>query len=257
MRQAGDRPMLRSDDDYRRPEEAAVAFYGFEKNTPRIMAEFKRAGKPVVFVDLGYWQRKGRARWDGYHKVAVNDRHPTAHFQRCWHDDSRLRRFGVKMQPWRTAGAHILIAGMSARSAASYGLAPEEWERRAVAELTRHTERPLIYRPKPSWREARPIDGTRFSPKAEPLAEVLENCHAVVTHHSNVAVDALVMGVPVFCKEGVAAPMGLRDLGWIEAPHYPEDRVQWAADVAWCQWSLEEMRSGAMWRHLKDEGLVP
>lgn len=133
----------------------------------------------------------------------------------------------------------------------------EEWERNAVAALRKVTDRKIVYRPKPSWTGAKPIEGTSFSPRSESLNDVLRDCHAVVTHHSNTAVDALVAGVPVFCLEGVASPLALDDLASIENPVTPDGREQWAADVAWTQFSVKEMQCGLAWRHLKDEGVVP
>jgi len=43
--------------------------------------------------------------------------------------------------------------------------------------------------------------------------------------------------------------MGLTDLSSIETPVYP-DRDKWLAHLAYCQFSFEEMRSGAAWRML-------
>jgi hypothetical protein len=43
--------------------------------------------------------------------------------------------------------------------------------------------------------------------------------------------------------------MGLIDLSLIESPIYP-DRDKWLAHLAYCQFSFEEMRSGAAWRML-------
>jgi hypothetical protein len=137
----------------------------------------------------------------------------------------------------------------------------ESWERTVVETLRAQSDRKIIYRPKPSWTEAKPIPGTTFSPRAQPLIELLgKQCHAVVTHHSNVAVDGLVSGVPAFIKLGAAAPMSLStsNLAMIEYPYYPLDRYreQWLNDLAYCQWSLKEMSNGACWSHLKEEGLV-
>ena len=94
----------------------------------------------------------------------------------------------------------------------------------------------------------------RRKPKAgetlEPLAEALGKAHALVTHSSNVAIEAVVAGVPVFVSpSSAAAPMGLSDLSLIETPVYP-DRDQWLAHLAYCQFSFEEIRSGAAWRML-------
>jgi hypothetical protein len=52
--------------------------------------------------------------------------------------------------------------------------------------------------------------------------------------------------------------MGLQDFGCIEVPYRPDiDTVQeWLNDVSYCQWSMDEMKDGTCWRHLRSEGLV-
>ena len=220
------------------------------------MADYVKSGRKVVFVDLGYWGRRHGGRFRGFHKISVDARHPTKYLMTRDRDASRLRRFGVVVKPWRERGDHIVLAGMSLKSAKSYGFKAEEWERNAVAELRKHTDRPIIYRPKPSWLEATHIPTTTMQRTALP-DQALQNCHAVVTHHSNVAVDALAAGVPAFCMDGVAVPMSLQKRHEIENPIFPKGREQWLANIAWSQWSVDEMESGAMWRHLKAEGLIP
>lgn len=255
-RAAGYNVTVKDEGSYSTPDSEIVAFYGYIKTLPRIMDEYIEAGRKVVFVDLGYWGRRHGGRFKGFHKISVNARHPTEYLMARDRNVSRLRRFGVVVQPWRTRGDHIVLAGMSKKSAESYGFEAEEWERNAVAELRRHTDRPIIYRPKPSWLEATHISATTM--QRTPLPDqALVNCHAVVTHHSNVAVDALAAGVPTFCMDGVAAPMSLQKLRKIENPLFPQGREQWLANIAWAQWNVDEMESGVMWRYLKSEGLIP
>jgi len=43
----------------------------------------------------------------------------------------------------------------------------------------------------------------------------------------------------------------------IEEPYRPKDRAQWAANVAYCQWSVMEIQTGLMWQYLKAEGMIP
>lgn len=254
IRAAGDVPQMLWDTEHRQNAiYDACVFYGYTRNLQRIMADYKRVGKPAVYIDLGYW---GRVKNNGYHKIVVNGRHPTEYFQRR-HDDTRARALGIVAKPWRKDGEHILIAGMGAKAAiiAEY-LEFESFERTAIKQLKEHTARKIVYRPKPSCRSSGEINGTVYSPKSEPLEAVLANCHAVVTHHSNVAVDAILEGIPAFCVQGVAVPMALQDLSLIENPIYPDGREQWINDIAYTQWTWTEMAQGLPWRHLKDEGLV-
>jgi hypothetical protein len=256
-RAAGYTSVLRPDDLYRKQRESIVAFYGYQKNLPTIFAETVAAGNRMVFADLGYWCRRHGGRWAGYHKITVGSRHPDAYFMDFNRDRTRLDSFGIVPERWRKGGRHIIVAGMSAKAAESLGMQPEQWERQAVRELRKATDRPIIYRPKPSWNGWSAIPGASLDTAGRPIGEALRGCHAVVTHHSNAAVDALIAGIPAFCESGAAMPLALRDLSRIEKPERPAGREQWLANLAWCQWSVAEMESGAMWRALRTDGLIP
>lgn len=230
----------------------AAVFWGYTQPMQDIAAAYRAVGKPFVYMDMGYWHRHK------YYKVAINARHPTAYFQKIPRDPSRRNVFGVSPTRFtldESTGDCVLIAGMGAKAAWAEKEEPvESWERKTVAALRELTDRPIIYRPKPSWRKFTPIEGTTLSMPTEPLGNVLVKTWAVVTHHSNVGVDALLLGVPVFTWAGAAYPLALQDLQFIEVPKRPAlvDVMQWANDLAYCQWSLDEMRDGSAWRYLKE-----
>jgi hypothetical protein len=251
----GYRVTQRCEGEYTKPIDDIAAFYGYQKNLPQIMRDYVGSGRKVVFLDLGYWGRREGGRFMGFHKVSVNERHPTAYFMRRQHSSDRITRHGIRTMDWKP-GRHILLAGMSAKSAESYGLQPEEWERWAAAEIRKYTDRPIIYRPKPSWKDATAIAETVMD-RAGPLERALDGCHAVVTHHSNVAIDALVAGVPAFCWDGVATPLCSQDLSKIETPFKPRNRGPWLSALGYCQWNFSEIAGGQTFRHLKAEGLLP
>ena len=232
------------------PDGDCAVFYGWRQ--PEIADAYREAGKPFVHVDLGWWDRKPEGRpLEGYHKVSVNARDPTAYFRRSWPSD-RFDHFGIVVSEWRwQRGRAILLAGMSAKSAGVQGFAPYEWERAAIAKLRAITDREIIFRPKPSWLEARPIPGTTFSPSGEGLALVFDRTWAVVTLTSNVAVDALIAGLPIFAERGVAAALSMPALSMVQDPPLPAGRHQLLADIAYQQWSVPEMRSGDCWAFLK------
>lgn len=248
---------LRKALSFTKPDSDVAIFYGLHKH---ILSAYTKRGLPAIYIDLGYWGRHEGGRREGFHKFALNTRHPTAYFQNRKHDSCRFRHFGVPIRDWQNTRkkGYILLAGMSAKAAKAEGFAPEEWERDAVKQIREHTDREIVYRPKPNWRAARQLQGTRMERGVDgDVGRWLEKCHAVVTHHSNVSVDAILAGVPVFCWDGVATAPGKAssDLSQIETPPEAVDREQWAADIAWTQWSVPEMRSGAAWRYLKDEVL--
>jgi len=262
IERVGDTVVVRSALQYRAPDEPTAVFYGLAHRLHLALKQHAAdLSRRAVYIDLGYWGRRDGGRFLGFHKISVDARHPTAYFQRRSHDSSRIEALGQAMEEWRGPGRHILLAGMGPKAALVEGFPQNGWERDAIAQIRKVSDRPIIFRPKPSDAGAQPVAGTTFDRtfKTGPLAPLLENCHAIVTHHSNVGVEALQAGVPVFTAEGVALPLGLADLSRIETPKQPSDaeRMQWLADVAWCQWSVAEMAEGLPWRHLKDEGLVP
>lgn len=246
--------MLRSASYRGRVTHDVAIFYGLADGLRNVFEDYKRKHR-AVYIDLGYWGRRKLSRYDGYHKLSVNSRHPVAYFQNVPHTSERFDRFRINIQPWRKKGRHILVAGMSAKAAHAENLKPEEWERETIARLMEVTDRPIVYRPKPNWPEARLIPGSRMQ-KDVHLSEALKNCHALVTHHSNAAIDAILAGVPCICMGGLASVLSSQDLAMIEHLPTPDGRAQWAADIAFTQYSVDEMAEGKALRYLLDEGLI-
>ncbi len=215
----------------------AAVIYGWKFN------QYLKRYPRFVYADLGFWKR------EEYYRITVG----------AWGSESyvsaglsseRLESFGVEVKPWNETGNEILIVGSSRKSAQQHGFEYMQWERQA-AEAVKGFGKPIVYRAKPSDGERRPIDGIGYDER--PLEESLASAYAVVTHHSNVAVQALAAGVPVHCVTGAAAAFSvpMASLG-----ERREGREQFLSDVAWLQWSIAEMKSGACWTHLKERGLL-
>ncbi len=253
----GDDVTMGDAERYQYPVADIAMFYGMAGKLRHILSDYVAAGRKAVYVDLGYWGRIEGGRRCGFHKVSVNGRHPTDYFQKSAHSAERFAHFKLPVKPWRTGGRNILLAGFSAKHAHFAGFKPMEWETSTLQALRQVTDRPVIYRPKPSCKITLLLPGAKYSPPIQALEDALKDVHAIVTHHSNVACDALLEGIPIFSVEGVAIPQGSQDFALIEQPIRRDDRAQWAADVAHVQWSVAEMRDGICWGHLKAEGLIP
>ena len=115
-----------------------------------------------------------------------------------------------------------------------------------------------MYRPKPSWRDARPIQGTIWSPPEQTIHDALKDAWALVTMYSNAAIDALAAGIPVYAEDGVAKALSISSLTEIDNP--PEfsikERRQFLADVGYCHWTKAEISDGTMFRQFVDDGLI-
>jgi hypothetical protein len=214
-----------------------VAGWGFRD----VMHEaWDRWPERVLHVDAGFWRR------ETYHKLELGGRWLPADGRD--YPAERFRSHHVVMQPARAPGKTIMVAGMSAKAAISCGMAPEAWEREAVERL-RAAGAKVFYRPKPTWREAKPIGGARFdqSPSVE---HALRGVHGVVSHHSNVAVDALATGLPVYVETGIAKPLAVASIEAIMGATAPDRaiRERLLREVAWRQWSMKELEQGAWLR---------
>jgi len=247
----GDVPILAP--DFTPTDSDVCVAYGWAN--PATFQNYRARGRSFVYIDLGWWNRKPEGRpLEGFHKVCVNGREPDALMARHWPSD-RFAHFGIVPAPWRRWGRDVVLAGMSGKSARTRGYGPQQWEIAAINELRRYTDRPIIYRPKPSWLEAKPIPGTIFSPPSQSIMEALENAWALVTLHSNAAVDALLAGVPISASEGVCKNLST-PLSEIESPRYPTGRDQLMCDIAYQQFNVPEMRAGIVWKHLKRAGVL-
>lgn len=266
---AGDKPISLRAERYNGVFSDAVIFYGFDgnrdSNIARAFDDYRKAGLKAVYVDLGYFKKRDSlGRYGDYHRFSVNDRHPTAYFQNIKHPSDRFDQHHRKIAREMRQGKNIILCGMSDKASRFDGCGGlEQWERDAIDKIKAVTDRPIVYRPKPQVKDKPQypaIAGVGYSdPRTRSLEDELKDSWAVVSHHSNAGIDALLAGVPCFQAEGVAVALGLSDLSMIEQPRLPnlDERRQFMFDVAYCQFNRAEMENGTAWRHLKSEGLVP
>jgi hypothetical protein len=217
---------------------------------PRLFDAYRLHGGHFVYVDLGWWDRKPDTDvLGGYHKVVVDGREPNAYFRQNMPSD-RFAQLGQKVRPWRADGLHIIVAGMSEKSANTRGFQPQQWETSTIKALRKiYPKRPIMYRPKPSWSGASQIQGAGIFPAAAALKFCFTNAWAVVCCHSNVSVDALLAGIPMHVQGGVAKDFSTA-LDQFDAWQPQDGRDQLMADIAYCQWRPKEMASGACLNHL-------
>ena len=206
-----------------------------------IFRAYHRAGLPYVHVDLGYWDRRPhkRAR-EGHHRIAVNNWDTGPNMARGMPDD-RFKASGIKLGEWNPRGDQILIAAMSAKSARVHGYRLMQWENDIRFGLG---ERTVKIRAKPVGKRHNVV----------PIENELKHTSAVFAHHSNVCVDALIAGVPFACVKGVGALLSPL-VGTVDPENLPAfseiERHRFLSDVAYAQWTPDEMRSGKCWEYIK------
>lgn len=156
--------------------------------------------------------------------------------------------FADHLKPWQSnPNGYVLLIGQVRGDASIRGIDLEKWAQDTANALTEKGER-VRFRDHPLQKTAMLVPGVEHS--NEFLEHDLAGAKYVITYNSNVGVDSVLAGIPaVTCDQGAMA--------WAVTGHDPLqapeqfDRTQWANDLAYCQWSNEEIETGTMWDHLK------
>jgi hypothetical protein len=200
-----------------------------------LIADWRKAGRTFVYWDRGYARRVfacwlPRGENGGYYRWHVN-----GYQMRAIRDvpGDRWEALKTEVRPWRQSGKHIVIAAPSRTYARFHRC--ESWIADTIDALARVTDRQLVIRDKESKR---------------PLQADLAAAHALVTHGSIAAVEAVILGTPVFVHpDSAAALVGRTDLKMIERPAMP-DRTKWVHSLAYSQWDERELVDGTLWELL-------
>jgi hypothetical protein len=228
----------------------------------------RETGQRFLYLDKGYYYPEEKTYLNGKPvvqcwRVAVDTNQPLEYLAAARHDPRRWDKFAIRPEAWRarTTTGQVIIAGSSPKFHQFHDLPhPTMWAQEVVAELRNHTDRPIHYRPKPSWwirspEDAMPIDGAEFVPEGS-FESHLDGAHAVVTYSSNAALIAMLSGVPsVILGNGVMRLISSTDLSEIEHPRLAgeDERLQLLANLAYSQFSLAEFQNGMAWTHIKQQ----
>lgn len=213
-------------------DENEVALYGQVWGTERILPRALQSGRTWWYIDNGYWH-PGRGSPAGYYRMCYRAMGPVLLSDP---DISRGRATGASFQPWRASGSHILFAAPGADYGQARGLSMAAWSRDTLRELRNRTDRPIKLR--------------EYGGKVA-LDWHLRDCWALVTYASNIAVEAVLRGIPVFvAPESAAAPVGNTDLMDLESPRMPARRCWWESLMCQ-QFQPSEMADGTAYRYMQ------
>lgn len=152
---------------------------------------------------------------------------------------SRYEKLDIDLQPWKESGTHILV--LPQRGVGLPGVAmPRDWEGSVVPRIRRITKSSMVH--------VRRHPGT--SKETTPLSDDFQHAWCSVTWGSSAATKALVAGVPVFYEfdrwiAGPAACFGINNISMDVSAHtMMGDRVAMLSNLAWAQWTLDEVLTG-------------
>ncbi len=198
------------------------------------------------YMDSGYVGNYQSANnlhgWKLWHRIVKNN---VQHDKIINRPDDRWKKLNYTIESTKT-GSHILLVTPSEKPCKFYGIDKNQWIKDTIAEIKKHTDRPIRIRDK--------------TPRQERLTtsifDDLKNCHSVVTYQSIAAVESVLYGVPAFTLAPTAAdPVCDKDLSLIETPTVQDqDKIYtWACHLAYGQFHVDEFEDGSAYRILINE----
>ena len=170
------------------------------------------------------------------------------------------KRLGMpEVQPYRTAGRHIVVVGQVPGDSSLRGENINDWLLDTCARLRRLSNRPIVARLHPLARSHEVVGmhdrleelSVEIDDPSRPFSRTLNDAWSVVTYSSGAAVDALIAGVP-------AIAMGRASFAWEVTDHHLEkavdptlyDRRPWLERLAAAHWCIDEIARGEVWQPL-------
>ena len=199
-----------------------------------------RSGNKYIFVDMPYNGRfyPGTDISRSYWRVCPNGLHNNT---RLDVSSDRFESWGVTLKPYEERDFILICPSSETMTQFMHGCSVNEWVAAVKKTIAFYTSRPIRVRLKP--RKA----GTSGPAVADiPIENDLMGCHAVVASASLCAIDALKEGVQVFSTSSLnpAAWEAQTDFSKINTITDKDDRLSLFSNLAWKQYSIEEMRSG-------------
>lgn len=221
---------------------ATLVLYGLggRDRLPHALQHARRGGRYVAW-DAGYWERKTE---DRRYRVSLDGFHcPARIMAGVDPGPERWNASGLSITNNFHPDGDIILVGNGPKSGA---VGATGWAAAKALEIRRALPgRRVIYRPKRYYIEPHiKSDGVALAINIE---KVLDKASLVVCRHSNVAVDACRMGIPVVCEDGAASAIYPARLENAAAQPSEATRREFLNRLAWWQWSQSEIARGECW----------
>jgi hypothetical protein len=226
----------------------SVLWNGRMGENKTVWDNYRQKNKPVFVLEVGALQRG--LLW----KVGLNGINGSGYFGPKGMSADRRHSIKIDLKSWHK-NQEIVICSQHPRSQ-QWNDMPliDQWVFDNISKIRRHTDRKIVVRSHPRHPLKIPLDFKNVSlvnPRSrthqedtENFYKVLQTAYAIVNWNSNPSVIAAINGIPVFTgPDSLARDVGNLNLENINDPLLP-DREQWANDLAYTEWTVEEISSG-------------
>lgn len=170
---------------------------------------------------------------------------------------------GIEIKPWKRYGDYILITCQRDGGWSMDGLKIINWLHPLIQRIRRHTDREIMVRFHPGDKKIQKHitqlqaigHKVKISSPTSSLLKDLHDAYAVVSYNSSPGVVAAIEGVPIFVLDpnrSQASDVANTDLQYLENPNKEFDREAWLRRLAMSHWRLDELQSGACWKHMRN-----
>ena len=235
--------------------DVAVIFGGYKRSFSKSIHKKHimeaHAPRPLVILERGFVRR------EEYWSAGIGDinglaEFNTPEFNQPWpgYLDSRWEKLDVDLCPWvDNPVERVLVCGQVPWDVSVQDVNHLGWCILRVSECL-NAGLEVRFAPHPYARKAGVVYGVpQESSRQVTLAEGLEWADAVVTYNSNSGVDAIIAGVPVVAEDerSMVYYVSSRSLDKLVRPN----RIAWAEEIAYKQWTIDEFRQGLPWYQLR------
>jgi hypothetical protein len=199
-------------------------------------------GKHWMAFDLAYWHRDTKVR------LTVDAPHPQQWVMARQWPAARVHADAPRVaQRWDASGP-VIVAGIGEKATKQYGAEiVRVWELAQIA-ACRARGATVLYRSKNGRGD---VPAGIPAASTAPIDDVLDGASLVVTWHSNVAVDAIRLGIPVVCRDGAAAAVCPSSVPTEPQPLPTSVRDQFLANLAWFQWGFTPHEARGCWTFVR------
>ena len=229
-------------------------------------------------VDCGLFKdHRYKPMEDRYFSIGLDGIKGKALFYNENSPKDRWQKRNIRIKQYRESGEHVLIIGQTHYGAGLLHVGsesdpmsnmwtnPTDYYHNLVKRVREYTDRPIIFRTHPIGdkeirNRIRPPEGvenvTVTDALAQDIEEDLKNAWCSITRTSNGAIDSVLEGIPTITEDPVCLAHDISEhtIKNTDKPFYPnmKKRNQWLYDMSYAEWSLEEMRQGLTWKHLRE-----
>jgi hypothetical protein len=241
----------------------SVLWNGRMSRNQNVWNHYRAKNKPVIVIEVGGLIRN--QTW----RLSINGINRSAIFPAIKQfDNDRPKKLNITLKPWHD-GEYVLICGQHGKSEQWRNM-PEmdEYYKQTVLEIRKHTQRPIVIRSHPRYREniffnidknfyqqyqvewniPKQIQKTYDSFDLEPL---LAHCYCTISHSSNSGLNSIIEGTPaIVSEESLAYDVASNSITEIATLVKP-NREQWLIELCHKEWLEEELAQA--WLMLREQ----